>query len=63
MWLTLIGSPVSGSGMRQSSGNSCCRSNTDGELMRSPAERGMVDDVVDALVSEPHLALARLADP
>ena len=30
------------------------------ELMRGPAERGMVDDVVDPLVSEPHLALARL---
>ena len=30
------------------------------ELMRGAGERGMVDDVVDALVSEPDLALACL---
>ena len=46
--------------MRQSSGILVLPVEHRRELMRGPAERGMVDDVVDPLVSEPHLALARL---
>ena len=40
MWLTLIGSPVSGSGIRQSSGYSCWRSNTAASAAAAPANAG-----------------------
>ena len=40
MWLTLIDSPVSGSGIRQSSGKACWRSNTAASICAPPARRG-----------------------
>ena len=40
MWLTLIGSPVSGSGMRQTAAASCCRSKREATKRAAPAKAG-----------------------
>ena len=53
MWLTLIGSPVSGSAIRQSSGYSCWRSNTAAIDVRRAGQRRVVGDVVDPFVADP----------
>jgi hypothetical protein len=40
MWPMLIGSPVSGSGIRQSSGKACWRSNMPASVCAAPASAG-----------------------
>ena len=56
MWLTLIGSPVSGSGIRQIVGVLVMQIEDLGQRVRGAGELGMVDDVGDALAVDPDLA-------
>ena len=57
MWLTLIGSPVSGSGIRQTSAAACCRSNTAAIAVRGAGERRMRCRIGHPLVAQPDLAV------
>ena len=58
MWLTLIASPVSGSGIRHSSANSCWQVEDPRQAVGGALQLRVGGDVVDALVAEPHLAVA-----
>ena len=61
MWLTGIGSPVSGSGIRQDLGVLVMEIEDLGQRMGGAAQLGMVDDVGDALAVDPDLAGAAKA--
>ena len=61
MWLTGMGSPLSGSGIRQVSGMLVMQVEDLCQRVRGAAELGMVDDVGHALAVDPDLARAAQA--